>query len=515
MKYYLTMSGNRAVDRYAIQERGIPGVKLMGAAGKAVVAAAREEGLLPPITEPILVLCGKGNNGGDGFVVALTLDELGYEVNCILAAEPEQAKGDAAHYLQQVLQRSISILPPSRQAEWESHFDEAALIFDGLLGTGISGSIRPPYDRLLSLAEASGKPVVAIDVPSGVTGDTGAVLRPCLAAHLTVSMGYGKAGLLFHPARQQAGKVVIADIGFPDDSLEHIPGEEPILKRLEPVDFPPNLLARSPAAHKYQVGKVAVIAGSRGFSGAAILAAEGALRVGAGLVRLAVPASLGPVVESLSREVIVDYQPETSTGQLSRTAYDQLMELAAWADVVALGPGLGRQEETQELARKLISSVERPLVLDADGLFAVSSTVDLLLNRKAPTVLTPHSGEFKRLAGIEHQPNWRDALDFARKYKVYLMLKGAPSLLTTPTGEILVNDTGNPGMATGGTGDVLTGMIAGLMAQRDLLPLIPACAMFLHGLAGDKAAADKSIWGMTAGDLLDHVPYAMQELFKA
>ena len=515
MKPYLTMSGNRAVDRYAIQERGIPGIELMGAAGRAVVDMARAQNLLPPVTEPVTVLCGKGNNGGDGFVVALTLDEIGYEVSCLLAAEPEEVKGDAAHYLRQVQQRGISLYPPSRQEVWAAHFKETALIFDGLLGTGISGSIRPPYDILLNMAQQSGKPVVAIDVPSGVTGDTGAVLEPCLSAALTVSMGYGKAGLLFHPARQKAGKVMIADIGFPADSLEHIPAEEPILKRLEKTDFPPNLLSRAPNAHKYQVGKVAVIAGSRGFSGAAVLAAEAALRVGAGLVRLAVPASLGPVAESLSREVIVNYMPENERGEFSRRALDSLMELVSWANVVALGPGLGRGAEVQELIRELIVAIDKPLVLDADGLFAVSRDPLLLTHRQAATILTPHAGEFKRLAQLEHQPHWPEAREFAQRYQVHLLLKGAPSLLATPTGEILVNDTGNPGMATGGTGDVLTGMIAGMLAQNETWPLVPAGAMYAHGLAGDLAAARKGIWGLLAGDLLEQVPYALKELFAA
>lgn len=505
--YYTPMALSKAVDEYAIKTCGIPGEKLMGRAGQNVFEAMRERRFLEDLSGPVWVLCGKGNNGGDGFVVATLLAKADIDVKILRIPDPDQIKGDAAVYFKVARDMDIPMVSSSHDS-WQNALQSAGLVVDGLLGTGITGTeLRPPYDEIITRVNALSVPVVAIDVPSGLSGDFGQVTDPCIQATLTVTMGYPKAGMLFSPAREVLGELVVAEIGFPPDSLDHV--ALPVLAYLDAEHMDPFYPSRSRGAHKYQVGKVAIIAGSRGFSGAAILAAEAALRSGAGLVRLAVPEGIGRIAETLSKETIVTYAPETESGGFSMAAEPALTELADWADVVALGPGVGRDDETLQLMQELMTRIEKPLIIDADGLFAITQNPQLLNQRKAETVLTPHTGEFQRLltaAGIADTPQWQTARQFAQSFHCLLMLKGAPSLIATPDGALFVNSTGNPGMATAGSGDVLTGMIAGLLAQKNTLPGMLNYAMYKHGSAGDVARREKGELGMIAGDIINAIP---------
>ncbi|MCF7797111.1 MAG: NAD(P)H-hydrate dehydratase [Lentisphaeria bacterium] len=508
--FYTPMALSKAVDEYAIKTRGIPGEKLMGMAGQKVYEAIAERRFLEDLSGPVWVLCGKGNNGGDGFVVATLLAKAGIAVRILQIPDPAQIAGDAAVYFEQARDVNIPMIPVS-DSTWKNELGSAGMVVDGLLGTGITGrQLRPPYDEIIAQVNDLTVPVVAIDVPSGLSGDFGQVTEPCIHATLTVTMGYPKAGMLFSPAREILGELVVADIGFPPDSLEHV--NFPLLQRLHATTIDSFYPFRSQNAHKYRVGKVAIIAGARGFSGAAILAAEAALRSGAGLVRLAVPAGIGPIAESLSRETIVTYTPETTAGGFSSAAESVLMDLAAWADVVAMGPGVGREDETVVLMQRLMAQVDKPLIVDADGLFALAQNPEVMRQRRGDTVLTPHAGEFYRLlkaVGIDADSQWQTARQFAEDWNCYVLLKGAASLVATPGGEVFINVTGNPGMATAGSGDVLTGTIAGLLAQKMMLPQMLNYAMYKHGAAGDVARRKRGELGMIAGDIIEALPQVL------
>jgi hydroxyethylthiazole kinase-like uncharacterized protein yjeF len=510
MQTFLSMADNRAVDDYAIQTCGIPGESLMAAAGKAVVEKMLEKRLVEPRSN-ILILTGKGNNGGDGYVIASDLLSKGYQVSVLSVVTPENVEGDARLHLDILMEKQPQFMVWDRSPAQKKCFSEATLIIDALLGTGVKGTLKPPYSELIELANRSAASKVAVDVPSGATGDLGDILQPCLKAALTVSMGYGKQGCLFEPARSHTGEIIPVQIGFPEDSLKHIHG--PVLQRLESTDFDPDRFTRSSDTHKYQSGKVYILGGSRGFSGAAILAARGALRSGAGLVRLAVPESIGAIAETASLETIVDYLPETDSQSAAMAGLDQVLSGASWSDVTALGPGLGRHPNTIELVLELIAKIERPLVIDADALYALSTNPDLLKDRVSPTILTPHAGEFKRLAGMEGQttPTWQHARKMAQEFGVYVLLKGAPSLLATPDGQIFINSTGNPGMATGGSGDVLTGVLASLWSQWSILPDILNFGMLIHGLAADHQMTTKGILGLNADDIVEGLPQVLKE----
>ncbi len=503
------MAANRAVDDFAINTCGLPGDTLMKNAGLAVVQEMDQHGYLND-SPSILILSGHGNNGGDGYVVAADLIQRGFQVDLIRVASESSLKGDALHHYLNLKSLGQTGETWRNTPAQNDLINNATIIVDALLGTGIKGSIRAPYDDLINACNTSQAAIIAVDVPSGVTGDLGSILEPCIRANLTVSMGFGKQGCLFEPARSQSGKIVPVDIGFPDNSLDQL--DETVLNELERWDFPASAFTRFADTHKYTAGKVYIIAGSRGYTGAALLAASAALRSGAGLVKLAIPESLGNIAETLSMETIVEYLPETETHSFAEKALLQLKDGGEWADCVALGPGLGRHGDTMNLARELIGSINKPLVIDADALFCLTGHLDLLKNRSAPTLITPHHGEFKRLisAKREHVPTWEDATKFAQEFQVHVLLKGAPSLIAAPDGKVFINSTGNPGMATAGSGDVLTGVCASLWSQWPQLPEVLSFSMFIHGKAADLGRADKGVLGLNASDIVEVLPHALK-----
>lgn len=511
MQSFLTMSANRAVDDYAIITRGIPGETLMLNAGKAVVEQMDQHDLLVEGSH-VLVLAGKGNNGGDGFVIAYDLADRKIDVSVITVSDVSELKGDALHHFK--IMNTLNL----DQSVWENSESQkemirkSCIIVDALLGTGISGSIREPYGEIINQCNASDARIVAVDVPSGVTGDRGQVLEPCIRADLTVSMGFGKQGTLFEPARSRSGLVKTVEIGFPEDALEKVGGDT--LFQVGQNDFPANRFPRSSASHKYSVGKVYIIAGSRGFSGAALLASVAALRSGAGLVKLAIPESLGAIAESGSLETIVEYLPETEDGTFAEKGLATLQLGAEWASAVVIGPGIGRNEETQVVVRKLIESTDRPMVIDADALYAIKDQLEILENRRSPSMLTPHLGEFLRLlpAGSQGEyPYWETARDFAKRYQTNVLLKGAPSFIAHAKGKVVINNSGHAGMATAGSGDVLSGVLGGLWAQWPDDPAILNFAVYVHGRAAEHVQPAKGVLGMIASDILDALPDVLKE----
>ncbi len=511
MQSFLSMAANRAVDEYAIQTCGISGNDLMRNAGLAVVEQMALNGYL--VDSPnILVLAGPGNNGGDGYVITAELVKQGYSVTLIHVVDEADISGAALTHFKQLKKDANSpILVWRNTPEQRARISEAEVIVDALLGTGIRGEMRSPYTDIIPLCNNSQARIVSVDIPSGVTGDLGQILEPAIVADLTVSMGFGKQGCLFEPARSTSGKTVIVDIGFPGDSLHHSDGQ--VLNLLESADFPASQYSRAIDSHKYSVGKVYIIAGSRGYTGAALLSATAALRSGAGLVKLAMPESLGIIAEMVSLETIIDYLPETVKQSFAPEALSAMEFGCEWADTVVLGPGMGRDPDTQSLILELIQKINKPLIIDADALFGLSKRSEVLKNRQAPTIITPHLGEFKRLLGNEDGPlpNWQDASNYAVENQVCVMLKGAPSILAYPTGEVVVNSSGNPGMATAGSGDVLSGIYASLWAQWPSDAGILNFSMHIHGKAADLARSEKGILGMISSDIVAALPTALKE----
>ena len=505
------------VDRRTIAEAGIPGAELMERAGAEVVAAigARWDGLAGLQT---VVLCGKGNNGGDGFVVARLLREGGAVARVFLAVDRQAVQGDAAYHLQRYEQTGEKVEAlGADMAPLDSAIAAADLVVDALLGTGLQDAPRPEIARVIERVRAGKRPVVAVDLPSGVAADTGRVQGACVQATLTVTFGLAKIGQIFYPGRSYCGTLHLADIGFPQEIVD---STSTTAELLSGEDLGRLLPQRRGDAHKGNCGSVAVVAGSVGMTGAAALTADAALRSGAGRVSLGVPASLNDILEMKLSEVMTRPLPEVRKHRcLSLRALGEIRNLLQRADVLALGPGLGRQRETMELVRRLVAETRLPLVLDADGLNAFAGAADLLKGRSRPLILTPHVGEFSLLSGLAKQEiidaPIAVARDFAQTYGLILVLKGAPTVVALQNGRVAVNSSGNPGMATAGSGDVLTGIIAGLMAQGIDAEIAACLGVYIHGRAGDCARDQLGEWGMRAGDIVAEVARALVETWEA
>jgi NAD(P)H-hydrate epimerase len=505
----------READRRTIQEIGIPSLVLMENAGRQVVAAI--ESVYPDLADRhVAVIGGKGNNGGDGFVVARTLRQRGIDVSVFLVGQVAEVKGDARVNLEILGRLGMTVVEIADEGQWELHFSEIAdhdLIVDALFGTGLKTALGGIYETIVADLNGSGIPIVAIDLPSGMSADTPDLPGDVIEAAVTVALGAPKLPLVLPPAEHKAGEVVIADIGIPAEVIEGLEG--PRLELLTRERMRTLVTPRAPDAHKGDFGHVLVVAGSLGKSGAAVLAAEGALRSGAGLVTVATPRGCQPIVASQAAEYMTVALEETASGTVDFAAAEQVSSVAA--DVVVAGPGLGRGEGVATFVRELVERVETPLVLDADALNAFADEPARLVGREGrDLIITPHPGEMARLIGCtvaDVQANRLGmARDFASSHRVYVILKGHRTLVATPDGRLFVNPTGSPGMATGGTGDVLAGMVAAWLAQ--LLDAEPACslAVYLHGAAGELADADEGEVSMTAADLVAHIGDAVLEL---
>jgi ADP-dependent NAD(P)H-hydrate dehydratase / NAD(P)H-hydrate epimerase len=494
----------READRRTIEEIGIPSRVLMENAGRETAAAIVER--YPDVARRrVSVLCGRGNNGGDGFVVARVLAARGVDVAVFLVGSLEDLTGDARANLDVLHRVGIGVTEIPADWAWETHLPRIAgsgLIVDAMLGTGTTGPLHGLLEVVVSGVNASAAPVVAVDLPTGLSADTAEVPGACVRAALTVTLGAPKLPLVLPPADSWAGDLAVADIGIPAGVIDALDGPRVDLVTEQSVR---TLIAPRPAgAHKGSFGHVLVVAGSRGKSGAARLAAVGALRSGAGLVTVAAPAGIQPAVAAMAPEYMTEALDETAEGTVAGWALARVLGLPA--TVIAAGPGLGATADTATLVRGLLEQSTCPLVLDADALNALAGETGALRGRAdRPVVVTPHPGEMGRLAGLSTADVQRDRLEvacrFARSHGVYVVLKGHRSLIATPAGEASVIPVGNPGMATGGTGDVLTGVVAAWLAQG--LDPGNACklAVYLHALAGDLASAAEGETGMTAGDL--------------
>jgi NAD(P)H-hydrate epimerase len=511
----LTTTQMREADRRTIEEIGLPSIVLMENAGRQVVAAMESsfDGLA---SMRIAVLCGRGNNGGDGFVVARTLFERNLDVGVYLVGQAAEVKGDARVNLDVLRNVGVDVVEVGDAAAWELHGTDVLgsdVIVDALFGTGLNTPLSGLAETVVADLNASARPVVSIDLPSGLSADGPEVPGPAVHANVTVTLGAPKLPLVLPPAESFAGNLVIADIGIPQAVIRALDG--PWVEILTKDSMRALIEPRSQDSHKGDYGHVLVVAGSRGKSGAAALSATAALRSGAGLVTVATPASVAPTVAALAREYMTIPLDETEDGTIAYEAIDHVLETEA--DVIAVGPGLGRSPSTVAFVQALVERAGVPLVVDADALNAFAGDSDRLVGRDGiEIVITPHPGEMSRLAGVsvdDVQAHRLDmARDFATTHRVHVVLKGHRTLIATPDGKTFINLTGNAGMATGGTGDVLTGMVSAWLAQFLDAEAAAKLAVYLHGLAGDLAEADEGEVGMIAGDLVDRLGDAVLEL---
>ncbi len=505
----VTSAQMRALDELAIKKYGIPSLDLMENAGSRVARYIIDyicERLLTG--KQIAILCGPGNNGGDGYVVARHLAAAGAKVGIFSVEAVSKLKGDAKVNADRVAKNGISVV------EFEEGTQPVDLsgyhvIIDALFGTGFHGSIDGVAARLIRAANASGVPIIAIDTPSGLDNDSGQYAEPAIRATHTLTLGAVKLGQQFWPGRVIVGELDIIDIGIPKAAVREL---DPKMFLMTSEFVRESLPARPPDGHKGTFGKALIIGGSAGFSGAVVLASNASMRAGVGLTYAAVPESLVDVVDAGAIETVTRALPEVGGKRvLARRALGECLRLSDQVDAIAIGPGLSTHHETQELVRRLIQRLARPAVIDADGLNACASDVSCLeVERSAQLILTPHVGEMARLLDSSTEDIARDrraaAIKAARRFKCIVVMKGAPTFVADPNGYLYVNPTGNSGMASGGVGDVLTGIIVSLLAQG-CQPLNAALlGTYLHGLAGDIAADSVGQRSLVASDLVEALP---------
>ena len=497
----------RRIDEVTIRERGIPGSVLMDRAGRAVAREALER--FEP--ESVAVVTGKGNNAGDGFVTARELKRHGARTAVFMLVPPEQLAGDALDAYQKMPEDLQRIVPPS-PTELREQLIQYDLVIDAIFGTGLRGPLREPWSEWVEAINACQMNVLAVDIPSGLPAEPVVAAGPHVRAQLTVTMGLPKLAMVMDPGVRSTGSVVVADIGFPQDLLEDPAITTNLMTMEEARD---QLPGRSPNGHKGTFGRVMILGGSEGMTGAAVLAARAAVRSGAGLVYSAYPRPLGPIMESHLIEPVKIPLPGSAmwfTGEMAARAIEE----AELMQAVAIGPGLGHRPETQRFLREVIHHVKAPLVIDADGLNLLAEHPVELKRRPGPTILTPHPGEAARLLGCTVAEVERDRLGaftaMAQEYSAVVVLKGAQTIVTGPAGQRYLNPTGNSGLAKGGSGDVLTGLIAGLASQGASALEAARLGVFLHGLAADVAAERLGVRAMTPSDVIESLGPAFLRL---
>ena len=516
-----TAAQMREIDRIAIEERGIPSTRLMENAAQAIVREIRtlpipgpgfqdgftawctRDGRQPTQEEQAefwalrqrsaIAFCGPGNNGGDGVAAARMLLEAGWRVRCVLVGARERMSADCLEMERRLIDAggTLEDLDPEDTGRYIG-FDVA---IDAMFGVGLHSDLRPDAAIAARRMAMSGW-VVSADVPSGIHADTGDVMGMAVQADVTVTFSRAKPGLFVGKGAVHSGRVVVADIGVPDDLFPERDCPTVLVER-DMLRLP----RRPVDGHKGDFGKLFLLAGSRGYTGAAALCARAAVRGGTGLVTVAVPEDVYPIVAVKCDEAMVWPWPEDDA---------QIVERAKGCSVALIGPGLGQGERARRLVLALMRELACPIVLDADGLNIISQHIDVLDKREGLTILTPHDGEFARLAGcgLPIQDRLGAARDFAARHHCVLVLKGHRTITASWNGNCAVNAAGNPGMAKGGSGDVLAGLLAALLAQD----ADPVAAVWLHSRAGDLAAADKGEHGMTPSDLVEQIPYAIKEL---
>ena len=509
----VTASEMRALDQQTIEARGIPGEVLMESAGRALVRCVHElRASSLRGDDPVRIFCCAGNNGGDGFVLARCLLEEGVDVETILLGSVEKLPSDAALNWQrlQATVANIRVVPPDDDTtDWSSVLDRTSVAVDALFGTGLKRDIEGGLARLieaLSDARDRGLLVLSVDIPSGACADTGQIRGIAVRADRTLTLSLPKPGLALEPGRSLAGEIEVARIEIDDPDPGRLPRIECWNRRAAGAAFP----ERPRAGHKGTFGRVLMVAGSKGMMGAAVLCTRACLRSGVGLLTLAHPMGRSAELRGLCAEVMTSEVATTEAGTFARAAEKELEELAAARDVIAIGPGLGRNQETSDLVRRLVVAIDRAMVVDADGLYALTDQLEIFHDRTAPTILTPHPGEAARLLSSDivtvNADRVTAARQLAERSKAIVLLKGAGTVVADPRGRTVIVPTGGPALATGGTGDVLTGIVASLLAAGCSAFDAAALAAWWHGASADRLDSAGIGFGLLASEIADALP---------
>ncbi len=508
----------RDIDRAATERYGVLGLQLMENGGRGVAEAVKRELSASSMNGRVVIATGKGNNGGDGYVAARHLKNSGLNVTVFSVAPVEELKGDAAINAQAWLKMGGEVRTLKSDGDVKdcaSAFRHSSVIVDAIFGIGLASPVKGAAAKVIELINGLARKVVAVDVPSGIDATTGAVLGCAVRAGVTATMALPKLGLYTYPGREYAGRVEIVDIGLPAQLLtdEHIRWN--LLCR---EDVRGLLRPRARDTHKSACGHLLVVAGSPGKTGAAYMTAMGAMRAGAGLATLALPKGLNAAMEAKTIEVMTEPLPESVDGALDEASFEAVQRIAKGKTAIAAGPGLGNTDGAYRLMERMVKETEAPLVIDADGLNAFIGRLELLKDSRRRMVLTPHPGEAARLLDARPSEIQSDRVGAAKTLAsmsgATVVLKGASTVIATPEGDIYINPTGNPGLSTAGTGDVLAGMIGGLVAQG-YPPLTAACAAtYAHGLAADRIREARGEAGMMAADLLPIIPEVLNTLIE-
>ncbi|MBJ22418.1 MAG: NAD(P)H-hydrate dehydratase [bacterium] len=512
----VTAAEMQALDRQTIDRRGVPGEILMESAGRSLLSptlSLRRESERSGAA--VRAVCGVGNNGGDGFVLVRHLCAEGIAAEAILIGDPERLQPDAASNWARLERAGCPrrvVDPEDSDFDWAALLADTSVAIDALFGTGLKREIRGGFARLIdSLASArrAGLRVLSVDLPSGIDADTGSVLGTAIVADRTVTISLPKIGLALEPGASHAGGIVVARVGIDDPDPQRLPRVE-LWNAIAAAERFPSRAGLGRAAHKGSFGHVLVVAGSSGKTGAAVLCARAAARAGAGLVTLAHPCGVESELGALPAEVMSAPVAATPDGHFARAGEKAIEELLASRDVVALGPGIGLDSETVDLIRRLVVVFDRPMVVDADGLNALQGQLELLHERATPAILTPHPGEAARLldttAGRLNADRVGAACELAELSRSIVVLKGARTVVANPQRRSLIIPTGGPVLASGGTGDVLTGIIAALLAAGQESFEAAALAAWWHGATADRLPASRVGFGLLASELADALP---------
>ena len=513
----LTAAQMQAVDHRTIDEVGIPGVVLMENAGRGVATEIIQRYAISG-SPCALIIAGKGNNGGDGYVIARQLLDKGWHVKTVVLAERDAIRGDALLNLAALENYGGHVAFVSDSETLKTSLagaDESTVLVDAIFGTGLAKPARGLYLQAIEWFNQQAAPVVAVDIPSGIDASTGRILGVAVNASLTVTFAFAKIGLVSYPGAALVGELVVVDIGIPVPIAAQTSADYLLIDAAEARSLLPR---RSQDGHKGTFGHLLVVAGSTGKCGAAVMTAETGLRGGAGLVTLACPQSVQPTVASRLTEVMTVPMIDAN-GQISLQSLDDLLSLAEGKQALAIGPGFGLGEEVSALICRLVQNSMLPMIIDADGLSALSGQTSLLEQQAGrQMVLTPHPGEMARLSGVSIAEIQADrftvARNFAVRHKVVLVLKGARTLIASPGGQVYVNSTGHAGLASAGMGDVLTGLIGSFLAQGLDALNAATLAVYLHGFAADRLLPTFGDAGLLATDLMSEIPAARQALAK-
>jgi ADP-dependent NAD(P)H-hydrate dehydratase / NAD(P)H-hydrate epimerase len=515
VKKVSTAKEMQTADAYAINECGIPGIVLMENAGIRCVDTVLKN--FPDcLQKKITIVAGKGNNGGDGFVIARHFFNKGGNVQVLLIGERDSLKNDARINANAAVNIGVPIkeINETNIKSCRHILNHSQLIIDAIFGTGFNKATSGIHKKVIEIINQTEKTVVSIDIPSGIDSDSGQFIGAKVNASVTIALALYKRSHWLFPSADAMGKLDLVDIGIPEKALNSVPID---INLLEVEDIQTQFQDRKVNSHKGTFGHALIVAGSLGKNGAGGLAALASLRSGAGLATLAMPESCQKIAGAIPLEVMTTGLSETKEGFLRSSAKLQILELCKDKSSIAIGPGISTEKETIELLENIIPELNIPLVLDADGLNCLALSQNLLSVLNPGTILTPHPKEMSRISGIETQEilNNRIAVssEFAKKHSIYLILKGAHSIIALPSGEVFINPTGNSGMATAGSGDVLTGIIAGLLAQGMSSKWATLSGCYLHGLAGDQFVEKQSKTNLIAGDLLRELPNTIKSIF--